>query len=79
MFYHVLVYSDDSPYYGKHDLQKMADEFNDDEDLNEEYRQSRMVAINDLIDYYTKDIKEDQSKLDKFKKLKAELDLGVDK
>lgn len=52
----------------------MADEFNNDEDLNEDYKQSRVTAVNNLIGDYTKSIKEDQDKLDKFKKLKVELD-----
>ena len=79
MFYNSLVRSDERPYYDKHDLQEMADEFNNDEDLDEEYRQSRIIAVNNVIDDYTKSIKEGQSKLDKFKKLKVELDLEADK
>jgi hypothetical protein len=79
MFYNSLVRSDERPYYDKNDLQEMADEFNNDENLDEDYRQSRMIAVNNLIDYYTKSIKEKQNELDKFKKLKAKLDLEADK
>lgn len=79
MFYNSLVRSDEHPYYDKNDLQEMADEFNNDENLDENYRQSRMIAVNNLIDDYTKSIKRDQDELDKLDKLKAKLDFEADK
>lgn len=76
-----LLRSNEHSYYDKddlqndkNDLQDMANEFNNNKSLNKVYKQSRMIAVNNLINDYTKDIKEYQEKLDKIKKLKAELD-----
>lgn len=75
MFYDSLFRSNEYPYYDRDDLQNMADEFNNDEDLNENYKHARVTAINNQINVYIREIKQDRDKLDKLRKSKNEFEV----
>lgn len=56
MMYSSVLSTDDG--YSKEDLQDMADEFNSNPDLVDEYNESRLLAFNSLIEYNRNKIKE---------------------
>lgn len=56
MMYSSVLYTDDG--YSKEDLQDMADEFNNNPDLVDEYNEARLLAFNSLIEYNRNKIKE---------------------
>lgn len=56
MMYSSVLSTDDG--YSKEDLQDIADEFNNNSALVEEYNKSRLLAVNSLIEYNRNKIKE---------------------
>lgn len=56
MMYSSVLSTDDG--YSKEDLQDIADEFNKDSNLAEEYNKARLLAFNSLIEYNRNKIKE---------------------
>lgn len=73
MFYSSVASTDDSPYLDRNDLEGMAEDFNNDPDLEEEYKDSRYKAVNDLIEYNTNCIKDKEKELHNLKELKLKL------
>jgi len=61
MMYSSVFSTDDG--YSKEDLQDMADEFNHDSDLVDEYNKARLLAFSSLIEYNRNKIKEGKEAL----------------
>lgn len=71
MMYSSVFSTDDG--YSKDDLQDMADEFNSNPDLVDEYNEARLLAFNSLIEYNRNKIKEAKEDLFNLIKEREEL------
>lgn len=71
MMYSSVLSTDDG--YSKEDLQDIADEFNNNSALVEEYNKARLLAVNSLISYNKKKIKESKVELTRLVSLQQEM------
>lgn len=75
MFYPHVATSEDTQYrwYDKSDFQDMADEFNNDPDVQVEWKMARRTALKNLIDYLKKNIEEDKQNEKKYSEMLNEM------
>lgn len=59
--------------YTKEDLQDMADDFNNDDTLSDEYKKARKQAVDELIEYNKRKIKDSKEELAKLIFLQQEI------